>query len=256
MPGESQFSGSGSNGNPGMATYVLVHGAWHGGWCWRHVVPLLRARGHSVHAPDLPGHGADPAAIAAQTLDSYAARVGSVLDSCGTDILLVGHSLGGLVISAVAETSPARLRRLVYLTALLPRDGDSLVGICSVDPGNPLNDASVRTPDGKCVTVDPERQREIFYADCPDEDVAFAKARLGPEPLGVMFQSVHVSPARFGHVPRAYIHCTRDVALPMFVQERMVAASNCDTVLTLPTGHSPFFAAPERLAAQLDSLAA
>jgi pimeloyl-ACP methyl ester carboxylesterase len=70
-----------------------------------------------------------------------------------------------------------------------------------------------------------------------------------------MFQTVHVTPERFGRVPRAYIHCAMDVALPLFVQEQMVAASPCETVLTLPTGHSPFFAAPEPLAAQLDSLA-
>lgn len=237
-----------------MSTFILVHGAWHGGWCWRHIAPLLRARGHQVHAPDLPGHGDDPAPAGAQTLDSYAARIGGLLDAFSGDVVLVGHSLGGLVISTVAEARPEKLRRLVYVTAFLPRDGDSLVSICSVDPDNPLNAATVRTPDGKCVTVDPERVREIFYADCPADDVEFARARLGPEPLAVMFQSVQVTPERFGRVPRAFIHCSQDVALPRFVQEQMVAASPCPTVLTLPTGHSPFFAAPERLAAQLDSL--
>ena len=238
-----------------MATYVLVHGAWHGGWCWRHIVPLLRARGHTVQAPDLPGHGDDPAPTHAQTLVTYAQRISETVSSCGDAVILVGHSLGGLVISAVAEASPERVQRLVYVSGFLPRDGDSLVRICSVDPDNPMNTAAVRTPDGKCLTVEPERLREIFYADCPAEDLAFAKTRLGPEPIGVMFQTVHVTAERFGHVPRAYIHCSQDVALPLFVQEQMVAASPCQTVLTLPTGHSPFFAAPERLAAHLDSLA-
>jgi pimeloyl-ACP methyl ester carboxylesterase len=70
-----------------------------------------------------------------------------------------------------------------------------------------------------------------------------------------MFQTVHVTPARFGRVPRTYIHCSRDIALPLFVQEQMVAASPCETVLTLATGHSPFFAAPEQLAEMLDTLA-
>ena len=237
-----------------MGTFVLVHGAWHGAWCWRRIRPLLSARGHQVHAPDLPGHGDDPAPASDQTLDSYAQRIGAVVSACGDPVVLVGHSLGGLVISAVAESMPEQVRRLVYLTAFLPRDGDSLVSICSVDPDNPLNAASLRTPDRKCVTVDPERVRELFYADCPAEDVAFAQARLGPEPLGTMFQTVQVTPQRFGRVPRTYIHCTHDVALPLFVQQQMVAASPCERVLTLPTGHSPFFAAPDQLAAQLDSL--
>lgn len=238
-----------------MATFVLVHGAWHGAWCWQRIIPLLHARGHAVLAPDLPGHGDDPAEPAGQTLDGYAQRVEAAVQECSGDVVLVGHSLGGLVISAVAEALPDRVSRLVYITGFLPRDGDSLVRICSVDPGNPLNDASVRTPDGKCVTVDPARLRELFYADCPDGDFAIAAARVGPEPIAVMFQAVHVTPARFGRVPRAYIHCSRDAALPLFVQEQMVAASPCGTVLTLATGHSPFFAAPERLAGMLDSLA-
>jgi pimeloyl-ACP methyl ester carboxylesterase len=237
-----------------MARFVLVHGAWHGGWCWRHVAPLLTARGHEVHAPDLPGHGDDPADPAGQSLEDYARRVGDAVRAGGQDVVLVGHSLGGLVISAVAEAMPGRVRRLVYVTAFLPRDGDSLVRICSVDPENPLNAASLRTPDGKCVTVDPARLQELFYADCPAADVALAAASVGPEPIAVMFQSVHVTPERFGRVPRAYLHCSRDVALPLFVQQQMVAASPCDTVLTLPTSHSPFFAAPERLAEMLEAL--
>lgn len=238
-----------------MASFVLVHGAWHGGWCWRHIEPLLRARGHRVLAPDLPGHGADPAPPAAQTLAAYAERTAAAVRACGDDhVILVGHSLGGLVISAVAEAMPERLRRLVYLTAFLPRDGDSLVRICSVDPDNPLNAASLRTPDGKCVTVDPARLEAIFYADCPPEDVAFARARVGAEPLTVMFDTVHVTPERFGRVPRAYIRCSSDVAIPPLVQDGMLAASPCDPVLTLATGHSPFFAAPEQLATLLATL--
>jgi pimeloyl-ACP methyl ester carboxylesterase len=237
-----------------MATFVLVHGAWHGGWCWRHVVPLLQARGHTVLAPDLPGHGDDPGEPAGQSLDAYAECVRALVRSTGGDVVLVGHSLGGLVISAVAETMPDSVRRLVFLTAFLPVDGDSLVRICSVDPGNPLNAASIRTPDGKCVTVDPERLGELFYADCPAADLAFARAHVGPEPIAVMFQTVPVTPGRFGRVPRAYIHCSRDVALPLFIQAQMVAATPCPVVLTLPTGHSPFFAAPAQLAEMLDSL--
>jgi pimeloyl-ACP methyl ester carboxylesterase len=237
-----------------MATFILVHGAWHGSWCWQHVLPLLHDRGHVVHAPDLPGHGDDPAPIHLQTLDSYAQRIRATVRACDGEVILVGHSLGGLVISAVAEAKPERVRRLIFVTAFLPRDGDSLVKICSVDPDNPMNSALLRTADRKCVVVDPGRFRDIFYPDCPAADVALAGERLGPEPLATMFGTVHVTPERFGTVPRAFIRCTRDIPLPLFVQEQMVGATPCQTVLTIETGHSPFFAAPERLATCLDSL--
>jgi pimeloyl-ACP methyl ester carboxylesterase len=237
-----------------MATFILVHGAWHGSWCWRRVAPLLRSRGHEVHAPNLPGHGDDRAPVHQQTLGNYTQRLTDYVGTCDGDVILVGHSLGGLVISAVAEARPARIRRLVFVTGLLPRDGDSLVRICSVDPDNPINDASVRTPDGKCVTIDPARMQELLYPDCPAEDLALARERLGPEPLAALFGTVRVSPEHFGSVPRAYIQCAHDIPLPLFVQEQMVAASPCETVLTLESGHSPFFAAPERLATYLDSL--
>ena len=99
-----------------------------------------------------------------------------------------------------------------------------MVRICSVDPDNPLNAASVRTPDGKCVTVDPERVREVFYADCPAEDLALAKTRLGPEPMAVMFQTVHVTPERFGRVPRT---CPVTVTIrPRPVPRRSTATRN------------------------------
>lgn len=238
-----------------MATIVLVHGAWHGSWCWRHVVPLLELEGHRVLAPDLPGHGDDPASPHIQTLARYAGHIEAVVAGCDEPAVLVGHSLAGLVISAVAEADPARVARLVFVSGLLPRDGDSLVRICSADPDNPMNLATIRTPGHKSQSIDPARLEEIFYPDCPADDIAFARHRLGPEPFAAMFNSVHVTPERFGTVPRAYIHCLRDVALPLFLQEQMVVASPCESVLRLPCGHSPFFAMPAELAAAINRLA-
>lgn len=238
-----------------MATIVLVHGAWHGSWCWRHVVPLLELEGHRVLAPDLPGHGDDPASPHIQTLARYVERIGTVVAGCDEPAVLVGHSLAGLVISAVAEANPARVARLVFVSGLLPRDGDSLVRICSTDPDNPMNTATIRTPGHKSQSIDPARLEELFYPDCPAEDIALARHRLGPEPFATMFNTVHVTPGRFGSVPRAYIHCLRDRPLPLFLQEQMVAASPCESVVRLDCGHSPFFAVPGELAEVVDGLA-
>lgn len=235
-----------------MATIILVHGAWHGSWCWQHVLPLLEQKGHRVLAPDLPGHGDDPESPHTQTLANYVRCIQEVVASCNQPVVLVGHSLAGLVISAVAEALPERVSRLIYVSGLLPRDGDSLVRICSTDPDNPMNTATVRMPGHKSQSIDPARLEELFYPDCPAADVALARRRLGPEPFATMFNTVHVTPERFGTVPRAYIHCLHDRPLPLFLQEQMVAASPCESVVRLDCGHSPFFAVPGELVGVID----
>ena len=108
-----------------MSTYVLVHGSWHGGWCWDKVIPLLKARGHRVVAPDLPGHGRDKTPASDITLRAYADRVCDVLDAEAEPAILVGHSFGGLVITQAAEYRPEKIRTLVYLCAYLLRSGSS-----------------------------------------------------------------------------------------------------------------------------------
>ncbi len=239
-----------------MATMVLVHGAWHGSWCWDRVRPLLAAAGHRVLTPDLPGHGGNPAPVADQTIANYASCVtGLIRQATGEPVILVGHSLAGIVISQVAETIPGSIRRLVFLSAFLPQDGDSLVRIAGADPDNPLNEATERTPDRKAVVVRPDLARALFYRDCTDEDAEFAAERLVPESLAAHFGTAALSPERFGQVPRAYIRCRRDRAIPLFLQMLMIERMPCDPVLTLDTGHSPFLAAPDLLARQLDELA-
>lgn len=93
-----------------MSTYLLVHGAWHGGWCWRKVVPLLEAQGHKVLAPTLPGHGEDKTPAAAVTLRSYADTICRLAGAQTKPVILVGHSMGGIVITQAAENAQIALR--------------------------------------------------------------------------------------------------------------------------------------------------
>ncbi len=122
-----------------MSTYVLVHGAWHGGWYWHKVVPLLEKEGHKVEAPDLPGHGKDKTPISEITLEAYAQSICKVLDAQSEPVILVGHSMGGIVITQVAEYRPERIKMLVYLTAFLQPSGEFLdVGADSLLVGNTI----------------------------------------------------------------------------------------------------------------------
>ena len=109
-----------------MARFVLVHGAWHGAWCFDALARDLAAAGHEVDTFDLPGHGSDATPHDEVTLDTYAQRVAEVIGQDGEPVVLVGHSMGGIVVTQAAELVPERIARLVYLTAFLPKDGESL----------------------------------------------------------------------------------------------------------------------------------
>ena len=109
-----------------MSTYLLSHGAWQGAWCWRKVIPLLEANGHTVLAPDLPGHGDDTTPPATVTLKSYADHICQIAGAQSEPVILVGHSMGGVAITQAAEDCSKQIGALVYMCAYLPRNGDSL----------------------------------------------------------------------------------------------------------------------------------
>ncbi len=230
-----------------MGCYLLVHGGWQGAWCWHRLVPLLERAGHEVVAPDLPGHGSDCTPLPSLSLRGYAERVVAALDALPGPAVLVGHSLGGMVISQAAEWRPARVRRLIYLAAFLPGDGQSLADLARGDTENLLTPNSVPSGDGAAVALTDEGLRRALYAGCAAEDLALARRLLRPEPLRPLGEPVRLTPARFGAVPRCYVECLQDRALPLGRQRLMHAAQPCQAVRSLPAGHSPFLSMPETL---------
>jgi pimeloyl-ACP methyl ester carboxylesterase len=238
-----------------MSTFVLVHGGWHGAWCWHRVTPLLMRLGHAVFTPDLPGHGSDRTPAGDITLQNYLTSVGSILAEQRQPVILAGHSMGGIVITQCAEQWPDRIGALVYIAAFLPASGESLAGLAEGDAESLIPPNSVPTADGLAVTLRDAALPEMLYADCPADDVALARARIVPEPLAPLATPVCTTAGNFGRVPRAYIECRRDRALPLARQRRMQAALPCRPVFAMDTGHSPFFAAPQALVEYLASLA-
>lgn len=230
-----------------MTTFVLVHGAWHGAWCWYKIVARLQRAGHQAIAVDLPGHGIDRTPLAEETLDLYAARVVKELDAAPDPVVLVGHSMGGLVIGPAAEARPDRVRALVYLTALMPQPGKSGVETRLAFGAPPTNSAADPTPDGLALILRRDSGRDRFYNDCDDEDVALAMTALVPQALAPMTAPLELTPANYGRVRRVYIECLRDHAIQIEHQRIMQAAMPCERVFTLDTSHSPFFSAPDKL---------
>ena len=234
-----------------MASFVLVHGAWNGGWVWRKVTPLLEEAGHRVDALDLPGRGSNPATPAEMTLDAYARHVADRVEAAGEPVVLVGTSMGGMSITAAAELVPGRVATLVYVTAFLPGDGQSLPELAAGNPNELVqSNVVVDEAEGVC-TVRAEIQREAFYGECSAEDAEWGTAHRVPESLVAIGAHVHLTEERAGSVPRVYVECTRDRALTIDQQRRMWAARPCVQVLALESDHSPFLCVPDELAGHL-----
>lgn len=239
-----------------MGTFVLVHGAWHAGWCWEKVAPRLEAAGHRVETPDLPGHGKnDGTPVPEVTLQAYVGSISRLLDELPEPAVLVGHSMGGLVVSEAAERRPDKIDTLVYLTAFLLRDGETLLQYAQADAESTVTQNLVVKEDEGVTLVRDEALREAFYAGCPDEDFEKARSLLVPQPLAPFVTPVGVSEGNFGRVPRVYVECLRDRAITIQNQRKMHANLPCREVVTMDTDHSPFYSAPEELADHLLSLA-
>jgi pimeloyl-ACP methyl ester carboxylesterase len=237
-----------------MSTFVLVHGAWHGAWCWYKVVPLLRRRGHTVMTLDLPAHGIDKRPLSEGTLPNYAAGVCAALDDCREPVVLVGHSMGGAVISQAAEWRPQKVVRLVYVAAFLLSPGITFAEAAQKDTASIGAKYVSFTADQSAAIVDANGARELFYADCSDEDIALAQSLLVPIGTAIYAASLSTTAENFGRIPRAYIECTQDKAISIGAQRAMHQALPCETVVTLPASHSPFFSMPGRLADELSNI--
>ncbi len=215
----------------------------------------MEQAGHEVVALDLPGHGEDHTPAAEVTMESYTGRVVEVLDAQSEPVVLVGHSLSGTVISQAAESRPEKVEKLIYVCALLLPNGKSVSESSQEDSELViLNSVEVQQDQGRIIITE-EGMKEALYHDCPEEDFERARHLISPQPLAPFATPLEVTEDNFGSVRRTYIHTTQDRAISPARQERMYTELPCEKVVSMATGHLPFFAAPEELAEHLDSLA-
>lgn len=238
-----------------MAAFVLVSGAFHAGWCWERVVPLLEAAGHRALAPDLLGMGDDPTPLVQVTLADWAEQIAALARAEEEPVILAGHSRGGIVISAAAELAPDRIRRLVYIAAVLAAPGGTVYDTLAGADGLPGDELPQIVLDDGSMVPPREASTRVFYSGTPAAWADRAAVLLSPEPSRVLTTPLQLTPARYGTVPRAYIECSADRAIPLNAQRAMQRAQACDPVATMASDHSPFYSDPEGLAAILIRMA-
>ncbi len=239
-----------------MARMVLVHGAFVGAWIWERMIEPLEAAGHSVETLDLPGSGDDPTPVAEITLDAYVDRVGAQLRERPEPAVLVPNSMGGMVCTQATARWPERVASIVYVAAFVPQDGQSLIDLTELPEGadDEIQANMVVEGDPPVATMPAKASHGAQYADCTDEDAAWAISRQKPQADAPFHAPASIPDGVFDDIPRSYVVCTRDRSIPPALQRRMLETAGITNVVELDTDHTPQLSATAELAEVLDRL--
>lgn len=240
-------------------TIVLVHGAFQdAASTWSKVEPDLKAKGYKVLTVNLPGRDGDPTDPRKLTTEEYKQTVLDAISGQRAPVVLVGHSFGGITISNVAEAAPEKIKALVYLSAYLPKDGDSLQSLSQTDANSNLaKDGNfVVSPDYKYASVKAEHGADLFGNDADGALQEAIGKSLIQEPLAPMANAVKLTSARFGKIPKYYVETMRDVVVSPSLQERMIKGAAVKTVFKVDAGHASYATRPHEVARAILAVAA
>jgi pimeloyl-ACP methyl ester carboxylesterase len=238
--------------------FVLVHGASHGAWCWDEVAARLRAAGHRVVTLDLPGHGRRAAEARRASADTYGRAVADAMAREGVSRgIVVGHSMGGIVIPKAAELAPERVAHLVFLAAVVLRSGESLERVHMTPTGRALMRGLAAGRGDGTFLYPAETAWARWMGDLPRQSplVARALTLLTPQPLRPFVERLDLSRFATLALPRTYIRCLGDLAV-VPARAAGYAARLGVVPVDLPTAHDPMLSAPDALARLLAKIPA
>jgi pimeloyl-ACP methyl ester carboxylesterase len=236
--------------------FVLVHGMSHGAWTWEPVARRLARDGHRVVAMDLPGHGRRAHERASASVTTYARAVADAMIQAGVARgIVVGHSMGGMVIAKVAELVPARVAHLVFLAAVVLHDGESLLGTQIPQPNRPLLEGLARAGGG-AVQYPAAMEAARWIGDLPPGDprVVDSLIHMTPQPLTPLTERLDLRRFWAMDVPRTYVRCLRDAAVPP-ARAAQYAARLGVTPVDIDCAHSPMLSALDDLVKVLEKIA-
>lgn len=241
---------------PLTKNYVLVHGAWEAAYVWDSVKASLIKDGNNVTVIELPGHGSDQTDLSKITLNLYRDKVIEAIAKVSGKVILVGHSLGGMIISAVAEQMPTKIEKLVYLAAYLPMSGQSLFGIATTDAGSHLTlDVLKFSSDSSTVDIDRAHIIDVFIQDGSAQAQNLVLNQYRTEPTRPLTDAVALTSLNFGSVEKVYIKTLQDHTISPGLQSKMINTAAVKDVYQLNAGHCASITKPDSLAIILKKIA-
>jgi pimeloyl-ACP methyl ester carboxylesterase len=232
-------------------TYVLVHGAWQAPYVWDSVKADLSADGNKVIVVELPGHGSDTTPPHLLSLDVYRDKVIGALSVADSNVILVGHSMGGMVITSVAEKIPSKISKLVYIGAFVPASGEALTDLASSDADSKLRPLLIPSADRLTLDVKRDSLTYLFINDGSDAEKQRVTDHYRAEPAIPFTNKVTLTKGNFGSVEKIYIKTLQDLVISPALQDRMIAGAGIQTIESVNTSHSPFLSKPHEVSSLL-----
>lgn len=229
-----------------MKHFLLIHGSWHGAWCWYKIAPRLEAEGHLVSVPDLPGRIGNPAKPITVSLKRMVSALEKHLPTEKKTTIVV-HSRYGILASILAEMFPDRVEQVIYLASYMLPSGKRAAEYFTWDKGSLLSPHVTISKLGMWDQLHPDIYQDGLYHDCSKEDNKLGLLLLGKEPLRPALAKIELTEERFGQVRKAYIRLTEDRAVTPQLQDRVLNESKVDRVESLAASHSAYFSQPEAL---------
>jgi pimeloyl-ACP methyl ester carboxylesterase len=226
--------------------FVLIHGAWHGGWCWQGVIKALEEAGHTAEAPTMPGQNPDDDRSKV-TFASYMEKIVETLKRQSRPVFLVGHSSAGFLLQSAAPQAPEKIERLIFLNAFILPDGKAQFDLVPPEAAQGMTAAAGASPD-HCVPVIEDFVRNRLMAGEPIELQNALLSRLTPQPL-ILF-TTKVKTAAFDRLtlPRAVVFCRGDASLPPGAFLGMAQGLGKFDLIEIEGGHEALFTQPEAVA--------
>lgn len=239
------------------STFVLVHGAWQASFVWDKVKAQLESQGNKVVKVELLGHGEDQTPVSEITFDGYVKQVTDVIDGLNTPVVLVGHSLGGAIVTQAATKVPQKIDKLVYVAGFIPQSGSSVFEYSAMDSETLIPSVLEFSADQSTVTIaNPEVNiRAVFCQYGSDEDIDLLVEKLRPEPVVTAGTPLNYSSDVYSTIAnKYYIYTTEDRAISYPFQQQMVNEAHITKTYKIESGHSPFLSKPNELVQLLNQI--